>query len=427
MFLGVVAVASAAAVGCFVQQPIDDTDTSGSKVTEGRSSSSTLLKSTLLFADACSGVKVGPKQILTAARCVQTSTSLVKGGTLRYVLGSQGRPSEARAARTPDASAEENEERATGFREATIADVHVNPSFASRCREDSCAFGSLVSSDAADIAVIELAEELSTVPSIPVDLDPVGVGDPLFVTMSECALLDSTAGNTVLNRTPAVPTTSVVHAGSPYEQNTSLVSRLGKSYLLTAGPGWDEEAPGFCRDDVGGPVFRTNASVVVGVTAGYTAWKNDKNVPVTLHHTRLDEASKEAVGTWLKDLGVETIKSCSESIEGCKTHSFDGGVPRMPGTTAGEEGDGGTIDGGTTEAKRPPRPEQGSLEIDEPEERSPSSASYEEVDGGSKKKAAAAGGCSAAPGNAGADLPAAFGLVSALALVLGRRRANKKA
>lgn len=419
--LGAGITASGLAVGCFDKAPgDDDVGTAGSRATEGAATPSTsaLLKSTLLFESGCAAVKVGPKHLLTAARCVAGTVPVEKGSTLRYVLGSKGRPSTVSPA-TDSPSAE--------YRELSVAKVHVAPSFSTSCREDACAFGSLVSSTAADVAVVELDEELAAIPTLPVDLDPVAVGDPLFVTSSECASLDSRAGSTVLDRTVAVPPTSVVHKGSPYEQNRALVSRLAGAYLVTAGPGWDDKAPGFCRTDVGGPVFRTGSSSVVGVVAGYTAWSADRQVPVTLHHTRLDDVSRDKVGAWLTGLGVQTVRSCSESTAGCVDRGYDGGAPSEPSATVAEdEGDAGLLDGGTTANAKPNRPEHSTLEVEEPEERSPGSSTTYDGDAGTKKKAAAAASCSASPaGTAGTSPLGLAGLGLALAAALGLRRRSR--
>ncbi len=419
--LGVAAAGSAAAVGC-MQPEQEDIGVGGDRVTEGASRSSALLQSTLLFENGCAGVKVGPRHVLTAARCVASTRTLVRGGSLSFVLGSSGRPTATGAARPADAG--EPEEPAAGYQQAAITDVHVNPSFSTKCREDSCGLGSLVSSDAADVAVLELAEELAGVPALPVDLDPVGEADPLFVTMSECALLDSPAGSTVLNRTQAVPARSVVHAGSPYEQNDALVSRLASSYLVTAGPGWDEEAPGFCRDDVGGPVFRTGSAVVVGVTAGYTGWTRDRVTPATLHHTRMDDESREKVGSWLRTLGVETIHSCSESTDGCPRNTYSGGPPTPATGTSTDDGDGGLVDGGLVTERKPTRPKEDRIEVEQPEERT-STPSYDDDAGPKKTTKKTTTGCSASPtgaSDATSGLAGSTFLAAAVLTMLGRRR-----
>ena len=78
----------------------------------------------------------------------------------------------------------------------TIAEVKIHPSYAAKCKDDACAFGKIEASDAPDVAVLLLADDLATVPTIPVDLDAVGQADPLLAVTSGCSKADMT-GTTV--------------------------------------------------------------------------------------------------------------------------------------------------------------------------------------------------------------------------------------
>ena len=155
----------------------------------------------------------------------------------------------------------------------TIAEVKIHPSYVAKCKTDVCGFGKLEASDAPDIAVILLKNDLDTVPSVPVDLDPVGQADPLLLVTSGCTTLDGQpAAGPKTVKTIAVPAKSVNHAGSPYATAPALVTRLASSYVVTAGAGWRSTEPRLCNGDVSSPIFRAGSAAVAGVTANYTTY-----------------------------------------------------------------------------------------------------------------------------------------------------------
>jgi len=473
--------AAVGAAGCKLSAD-EDTGSSPDEVVAAGDVSA-LLKSTLILEGGCTAAKVGPKHLLVSARCVTNNPAFAVGKVI--VFASAANPTaakgivaanEANAANdggeaepeddgeepeASDAGAAPSDAGTTGdagkktgaARDLTIAEVKIHPSYVAKCKDDLCGFNKLESSDSPDIAVIILEKDLATVPSIPIDLDPVGQADTLLVVNSACASIDAKA--TVApkaSKTIAVPAKSVNHIGSAYEKSPALVTRLASSYVVTAGAGWRSSEPRLCKSDLSAPLFRGGSAAVAGVTANYTTYA-DAKLPVTTHHTRVDAMSRFKIGDWLADLGVETIHSCSETAGGCAKKNYDGGAPMGPategeGTTEPGDGGGTTLDDGgvvvisdagksdaakkdedpTTEPPEAPSgPHGDQLPSEDPsgEYTGEGDEDYSDAAAPKKKKKKEEGGCSAAPGGPAptGEMFLAFGLVLGAA-VIRRRRAR---
>ena len=326
---------------------------------------SEVLKSTLQLQGGCTAAKVGPKQLLVAARCVSGNALYATGKTLSFTTAASGTvpavapasdagtdakpaapssPSDAGGDASKDSGATPASNPSA--RTAVIAEVKIHPSYVAKCTGDLCDFNKVAASDSPDIAVIILEAELETIPTIPVDLDTVGPADELLEVSSGCATFDAkpTAKQKVVGAT-AVPAKSVNHAGSPYATQPQLVSRLASSYVVTAAAGWKTGAPRLCRERHRRAALpqrrgqRSPASPPTTRPSPRSACRSPRT------HTRVDTASRFKIGDWLKTLGAETIHSCSESTDGCVKHTFDGGEPPGPSTDGTTEpGDGGQRD-----------------------------------------------------------------------------------
>ncbi|MEA2747465.1 MAG: hypothetical protein QOI41_1608 [Myxococcales bacterium] len=460
--LAVGALAAAGAAGCSAAQ-VDDASSSPDAIV-ATGDTSALLKSTLVLEGGCTAAKVGPRHLLVSAGCLAGKEAFAAGKVLKFTSAATGKaivapdaPSDAGAADAPadptadddagagstDAGAKTAKDAGSTSRDVTIAAIKIHPNFVTKCTDDTCGPNRLAASDAPDIAVIVLSADLDTVPSIPVDLDPVGVADPLLVVTSGCSTLESkpTAAPKAL-KSIAVPPNSVTHIGSAYEKSPSLVSRLAASYVVTAGAGWRTTDLHLCKADLGSPVFRAGAAAVAGVTANYSTYAYAK-LPVTIHHTRVDAMSRFKIGDWLSGLGVETMHSCSESAAGCVKHSYDGGAPS--GTTGDTAGDGTTSptdsgadviapdtdasaddDAGSTDdpsATMDPHSDQLPSEDPTAGEDDPSLSDYSDAAAPKKKKKAAAG-CSAAPGGPApaGEMFLVFGVALGAAVIRRRRK-----
>lgn len=393
----------------------EDLDESANQV-NASADVSRVLESTLVLETGCMAAKVGPRQLLLAARCVADVDAIEEGKSLGFTIA-QATPGDAGPARAT---------------KAKIAAVDIHPSFLAKCGGTACGFGTLDASDAKDIAIVTLAQDLAGVATIPVDLDAVGVNDPLLAVSSGCASFDAKAGAAVTTKTTAVPARVVNHEGSPYLTRPALVSRLNAGYVVTAGPAWTASDAKLCAANVGAPLFRGTMAAVAGVTSNFTTYATAQ-VPVTIQHTRVDVGSK--VGPWLENLGVETVRSCSESTAGCTKRTYDGGTPRGARDAGASTDASAAVDGGADDAGEnapvvlPSAGESTQLSAgDDGEDYVGGGSSRNEDDGDearadelTKKKPGAAGGCNTAPGSSG-GLGALAGIALALALGAIRRR-----
>ncbi len=467
LVLGLVTAAEGA--GCYLSgeevADADDEVVAGTDV-------SRVLASTLILDQGCIATKVGPHHLLVAARCVADKPEFAPGKTITFKLASApeavverdtdvsaGRR-DARPAPSGDAGASEDAERDAGAapsdagaapsdagtiapntsnKEATISEVVVHDSYKTKCAGQTCAFGTTASSDAKDIAVIVLNADLETIPTIPVDLDPVVDSAPLLAVGSGCAKLDGASKGTKQIETIAVPARLANHEGSPYKDAPPLATRLKAGYVVTPGIGWKAKALELCKNDIGAPLFRSKHAAVVGVTSNFTMFDKTVLAPVTVHHTRVDAASK--VGTWLATLGVETTRTCSETAQGCPaagryggdvpkpsrtdgtnettSPGVDGGEPSSPKTDGGQDEDEDDVDDG----RLPSRGEEEKLGDgeDHDEQKFNDGAGYDA--GPKKKKKKKASGCSAAPGTRHAPVGGfAFVVGLAVAAAAARRR-----
>lgn len=485
--------ATVGAVGCFLGK--DDASSNGAAASAGDGvDTDTLLKSTLILETGCTATKVGPKHLLLAARCVVGNDAFAVGKTVAFKAASAGKvtsiadagasdaaatdasaandagasedagPTDAGStdAGKTDAGAKPSTKPTTAEKTFEVAEVKVNASYTSKCPDKTtCDYGKLEASDAKDIAVVILKKELSTIATIPVDFDAVGDGDSVYSLSSGCDKLDGTAKGLKVTKTQAAPAKIVNHKGSPYGAKPQLVTRLGGAYVVTAGAAWKKDGQGLCKVDIGAPLFRTDVAAVAGITSNFSVGEDGKLSPMTVHSTRVDITSK--VGTWLKSLGVESTRSCSETEDGCVKKAYTGGSPSggdpdtnggngNGGSTGGGSSDAGKVDGSTTSdggtldagdggvTTIPGDDDDGETtngsagegqNLPEYQDESSSSSSDddsedgdEDTDAGKKKKKAKdEGGCAAAPGGAPVSGVAAFaGLAMVAALARRRRR-----
>jgi MYXO-CTERM domain-containing protein len=329
--------------------------------------------------------------------------------------------------------------------EATIESRNVAESFHTNCaQENSCALGAVLEKNYKDIAVLIVKEgDLDGVGMLPIDLDTVGDGDPVMTIGSNCDRLDAKRGDQLKTaKTVAVPSQTLNFQTSPYRDKPELVTRVGSGYVITPGGAWAGQTdPKMCDDDIGAPLFRAGQAAVVGVFANYTTFEANKQLPTTVHFTRVD--SKSGIGKFLSDLDVKTVKSCSESADRCPQNKFEGDPPKPPSTTspttspsdagtdarppanggtggrdASASTGGGDDKGGGDTTELPERGESTELGATEEDTRPEAN----EGDGGvRKKKKKEDGGCSASPGNTSSGTPF-FAAVVAASLLAARRR-----
>ena len=439
----------AAGVGCSLAQS-DDTDSSSDRQTVGGTMSE-ILKSTVQLQGGCTAAKVGPRQLLVAARCVTNKTIFAAGKTITFTSAGKLSATASDAGADADAASKGDAAKDAGAdasaRTVKLVEVDIHPSYAAKCVEAAaCDFTTVAASDAPDIAVLVLDADLDTVPTIPVDLDPVSPTDALLAVTSSCATFDSKPTR-IVHTVPAtaVPAKSVIYKGSQYEATPQYVSRVGTSYVVTAAAAWQKGAPGVCKSDIGAPLFRATTAAVAGITSNFTTYAGQRT-PVTTEHTRVDAQSRFKIGAWLADLGVQTTHSCSASAGGCTTTTYDGGTPPPPpppetdastasDATTPDASDAGTVSDAAADADAAvpdDAPTTDQIPSEDPGTSDESSGGSEGPDdsdgedaGTKKKEAAAKGGCSTAPVTAnGGSL--AFGFSVALSALAVRRRRRSR-
>lgn len=459
--------AAVGAVACFPAPVGEDQEASAGQVTADKSTAN-VLKSTLALSTGCMAVKVGPRHLLTAARCVAgdaaytakkeisfkvlspsaaMSTSTERAATERGDGGAATEPGDAGAPKPSDAGASNEASDAgpkknTSVTSATIEDVKVHETFSSKCLGNAtCEFGVTVAAAVKDVAVIVLDAELVNIPSVPVDLDSLGSGAPVVAVESGCANVAATAGTPSKVDAVAVPGSSVKNHGSYKQADGETISRLDVNYIVTRGIGWGADAKEgkLCKSDIGAPLFRKDAAAVVGVTANFTTRADAKDIPVTIQHTRL---TSQGLSAWLSAIpDLETAHGCAEDGV-CPATAYDGGTPdttsSVTPTDAGSDAATAKTDAGETG------------EDDEDEETTPSELTdqgedqgtpetqpdYEQRDNpetadagkSTKKKKKAQSGCSAAPGTGDLSSSSAMlGVGLAIAMVAARRRRTNNA
>ena len=260
----------------------------------GKAASAGQFPSTVYLKSGCTATKVAPKILLTAAHCVLDPATV----SIRFPKGSK-----ISVAHDPT----------KGYADFEVAATLVHPTWLKACEDAYCAASSVTARlDAADVAVLKLTTDLDDVPVALVAAAPLVAGERVTVLGFGCTagvLVPDTRDALSLKyaETRLVPAERAVHDGSAVL--ASDVAQVAGIYSLTAGPGAARAKAGLCPGDSGGPLFakRDGALVVVGVNSNYTLapdTKDEVGLPITNWHTRLDDASRHGVATWLRSVGV---------------------------------------------------------------------------------------------------------------------------
>jgi secreted trypsin-like serine protease len=250
--------------------------------------------STVYLKGECTAAKIAPRRLLTAAHCVVDPATV----SIRYKVG---------------AKISVTREPAKGYAELVVAAINVHPAWLKACEASFCAASSITARlDAPDVALIDLATDLADVPVAAVDPVPLAAGDRVSVVGFGCTVgvlvpdvRDAATLKYALTR--VVPAARAVHDGSAVLSGD--LAQVAGIYSMTAGPGSARARAGLCPGDSGGPLYKSRDGnlVVVGVNSNYTLAPDAKDqvgLPMTNWHTRLDDASRHQVGTWLRSLPV---------------------------------------------------------------------------------------------------------------------------
>jgi hypothetical protein len=366
----------------------------------------------------CTAVKVGPKHLLLAARCITNKLAFLPDKPIKFRKGvvstERDVVSDERADAAEDATAPKGHDASPPpvgeLVEDTIAETKIHPSYLRACGMGACAPGRPGGAEAADVALIILKGE-NDIPIVPVETDPVGVGSNVLVLSNGCN--PNAPARLRAHDAKLVAADALAHEGTPYAG--PLAQAAFGSYVVTRGPGGPQrDAPGICGDrDVGAPLLLATGEAVVGVNSNITAGSPEAGpagaLPQTNLHARVDAVARHEVGAWLAQAGVKTTKACTADA-GCK-----------PGEPAPKTDGGAT----TTDAGKPkpdaaptPKEDETASEFTPPEEEEEPTPPAKPA--AKPKKKAAESGCSASPTANGSALGAA--LFAWATLLFGLRR-----
>ena len=261
-------------------------------------------RSTVGIGDACTGAKVGPCQFLTAAHCVAVprpyKTTPPPGFPSNDGVHDDyvpGKPLQIQWGLDADG--------AQGT--FTIVETVIHPSWWAYPLTPDPPTGP---DGAADIAVIEIAEDTPDIPEARVELDRVEPGTQVVKVGWGCEVTNNSPASS-LGRYKAedawtLPASELEYHNPPLSDVQFTTVR--DSYLVTAGQGQNQDSASLCMGDSGGPLYLPDNSDprIVGVNSDYI-FRDESGISWDDWHTQTALGSHHGVGQWLKDLGVNTV------------------------------------------------------------------------------------------------------------------------
>ncbi|HKO49664.1 MAG TPA: trypsin-like serine protease [Polyangiaceae bacterium] len=304
--------------GCAVGSEASESGSSDSVATQeqaligGTAAAPYHFRSTVAIGGVCTAAKVGARLFLTAAHCVAVPRPgrgqpvpepfpPNNGVADKYLPGKSLLINWGLNVNDADQG------------QFTIVRTRIHPSWWScpLCQDPILSQGG-----AADIAVIEIAQDTSQIPQARVQLTPVQTGTQAVKVGWGCEDRTNQAV-TQLTRYKTddawtIPAAQIRHHDSPITDQQ--IATVGASYLITAGRDQNPDNASLCLGDSGGPLYLPNNSDprVVGVNSNYTfrpiSDPNDLGgVSWTDWHTKTSLDSLHGVGQWLVNEGVNTV------------------------------------------------------------------------------------------------------------------------
>lgn len=273
----------------------------------GEAATENFFRSTVGIGDECTAAKVGPRLFLTAAHCVAVPRLYRQelppgyppndGVDDPYVAGQPLLIQWGLDADGPSGS-------------FTIVQTNIHPSWWTSPASPDPVYGA---ESAADVAVIEIAEDTPEIPEARVDLDTVLPGTPVIQVGWGCEestlTPDAHLGRFKAQQVTTLPPGPELGYIAPPPSETQAAAISG-TYLFTPGVTQNPEAASLCLGDSGGPLYLTDDTHarVVGVNSNYT-FTEQNGVSWNDWHTQTALGSHHGVGEWLQSLGVNTVST----------------------------------------------------------------------------------------------------------------------
>jgi hypothetical protein len=277
----------------------------------GSPATSDQFRATVGFGNVCTAAKVGSRSFLTAAHCV----AVPRPGRLDPVpdpfppndgVGEKYLPGSPLLIHW-GLNVDDPEQA-----EFTITQTSIHPSWweCPLCQQPS-------RNAAADIAVVEVAEDSPEIPEARVELDRVAVGAPVVEVGWGCEVTTNLPPGTSVELDRYKLDDAVTIVATEIQRHEPRISdeqreRIDASYLITAGRDQNGNDASLCLGDSGGPLYLADDADprVVGVNSDYT-FRGDQPEPGGISwtdwHTRTSLESLHGIGQWLIDLGVNTV------------------------------------------------------------------------------------------------------------------------
>lgn len=271
-------------------------------------------RSTVGIADVCTAAKVGERLFLTAAHCVAIGRPFrgmpvpedfpPNDGVLDRFLPGQS------LLINWGLDADDGEQGSFSIVATTI-----HPSWwqCPLCQEPIVSQGG-----AADIALIEIAEDTPDIPEARVELDAIATGTPVLKVGWGCEERTNIDPSTLslgrykLASAVTIPVAEIRHDSS--RLSDEQVATVDAAYTITAGHAQNDANASLCLGDSGGPVYLpvNDDARIVGVNSDYTfrplqGPEDLGGVSWTDWHTRTSLGSLHDVGQWLIDRGANTV------------------------------------------------------------------------------------------------------------------------
>lgn len=237
----------------------------------GRPATSDQFRASVGFNDICTAAKVGPRSFLTAAHCV----AVPRPGRLDPVPDPFPPNDGVGEKYLPGApllihwglSVDDPEQA-----EFTITETSIHPSWweCPLCQQPS-------RDAAADIAVVEVAEESPEIPEARVELDRIGLGAAVVEVGWGCEVTTNLPPGTRVELDRFKLDESATIVATEIQRHEPRISdeqraRIDASYLITAGRDQNSDDASLCLGDSGGPLYLADEADprVVGVNSDYT-------------------------------------------------------------------------------------------------------------------------------------------------------------